>query len=358
MKILLIGAGASVATKEVELGHLRALRAAGHQVLHYALDARIDASARFLRAQWRRIGAPRDRKPLWGDVLYHAGVFALERALRHQVDGALIVSGMYLPEDLLILLRRAGIRTGLLLTESPYDFEHEAAWAAHVDVAWTNERTSVLGLRQANPNVHYLQHAYDPAVHTPDAPLAEGLPAHDVVFVGTGFEERVELLEAVDWTGIDLGLYGTWRRRDGGILRPRSPLLPYVRAASIPNPVAVQLYRRAKIGLNLHRTSVGFGRGVPRVSGAESLNPRAYELAACGVFQITDWRAELEDVFLGYQHPFGGAEDLGQWIRTYLADDATRRAYADAAREVVRPHTFAARTEQLVAQMAEAWGLA
>src|SRR5689334_16083560 len=148
-----------------------------------------------MKGQWRRMGSPKDNKPTWPDVLYHASIFALERALRHQVDGVLLMSGMYLPEDLLILLRRAGLRTGLLLTESPYDFEHEAQWVSHVDVAWTNERTSVLGLRQANPNVHYLAHAYDPAIHRPDAPLNPDLPAHDVVFVGTGFEERIQLLE-------------------------------------------------------------------------------------------------------------------------------------------------------------------
>jgi hypothetical protein len=43
-----------------------------------------------------------------------------------------------------------------------------------------------------------------PAKHLGD------LPSHDVVFVGSGFPERITWFNAIDWTGIDLGLYGTW----------------------------------------------------------------------------------------------------------------------------------------------------
>ena len=41
--------------------------------------------------------------------------------------------------------------------------------------------------------------------------------------------------------------------------------------------------RRAAVGLNLFRTSMGF-EGERHIYGAESLGPRAYELAATGTF--------------------------------------------------------------------------
>ena len=134
-------------------------------------------------------------------------------------------------------------------------------------------------------------------------PLAEiesDTAAHDVVFVGTGFRERVELLAAVDWSGIDLGLYGSWDRRQ----MPHR-LRPYVRANVIPNAHAAWLYRQSKIGLNLYRRP-------PEGTRAESMNPRAYELAACGVFQISDRRAEGVET-LSYSVPtFRTPEELGR----------------------------------------------
>ena len=105
-------------------------------------------------------------------------------------------------------------------------------------------------------------------------------PAHDVVFVGTGFDSRVALLSAVDWSGIDLGLYGAC----GPTCRRSTRWRPFVRAGLVDNARTGALYRKARIGLNLYR---GTG-GAP----AESLNPRAYELAADGVFTVAQPRAE------------------------------------------------------------------
>ena len=135
----------------------------------------------------------------------------------------------------------------MLLTESPYLMAHEKALAWLSNVVWTNERCIVDELRAVNPRTHYLPHAWLPGVH--DQTDGEA-PAHDVVFVGTGFSERVALLEGVDWTGIDLGLYGNWP----GV---SEKLQPFVRKREIPNTEAVALYRHAKIGLNLYRTTAG-----------------------------------------------------------------------------------------------------
>src|SRR4030095_6053999 len=121
------------------------------------------------------------------------------------------------------MVRGARLRTAVLFTESPYEDEAQCRVAALVDVVWTNERTSAQPL-----GAGYLRHAYDPARHPPTAGLDYDVPAHDVVFVGTGFEERIEQLAAVDWRGIDLGLYGEW-----SLLGSRSKLRQFVRAGPI-----------------------------------------------------------------------------------------------------------------------------
>ena len=125
----------------------------------------------------------------------------------------------------------------------------------------------------------------------------------------------------------------------------------YVRGRELPNQDAINLYRKAKIGLNLHRQSMGWGKQAPRIEHAESLNPRAYELAACGVFQISDRRAEVMETF-GYSVPtFPDAVGLELLVRDYLEHDKERQACALSAHRQILPHTFAARANTILADL-------
>lgn len=359
MKLLIVDPGASNSTSDVYEGLAGALIAQGHDVTTFPLNIRISRATSWLMHSWRRVRKqhPEIPKPTWADALYTASkdlvIQALRQRLQGQLDGVLIISGMYFHPDILVMLRACGVRTAMLLTESPYDQEHEAKAARWVDVAWTNERSSVAFLREqsGNPNIGYLPHAFDPARHTPEPSwLDEFAPAHDVVFVGTCFKERLEVLDAVDWTGIDLGLYGSWEA-----LPARHRLRKYVRGRVVDNAQAAALYRRAKIGLNLYRTTKGFGWDGPRIAAADSLNPRALELAACGVFQISDWRPEVEEVFAGSVPTFRTSDELGPLLRNWLNRPGERRFCASAARRRAGAHTFAARAEQVVADMERVW---
>jgi spore maturation protein CgeB len=80
-----------------------------------------------------------------------------------------------------------------------------------------------------------------------------------------------------------------------------------------------------------------------------SLNPRAYELAACGAFTISDRRAEGTALFGETVPTFTTAGELESLVRRYLADPAGRRRYAEQARVRVRGETFDARAAALIA---------
>src|SRR5262252_2594623 len=340
LRVLLVGAGASFSTKDVENGYLLALRAQpGVDVYYYSLEHRLSLARDWLFKLWRARGKDPDQRPTWPDTIYRASIEAFEMALRYDVHWVLVISGCYFHPDVLEMLHRARLRTSVLLTESPYEDEAQSRLAGLVDVVWTTERTSTQRL-----GAGYLRHAYDPARHHHTVPDI-GVPAHDVVFVGTGFEERIDELAAVDWRGIDLGLYGNW-----SLLGSRAKLREYVRGGPVSNDMAVNLYRRARIGLNLYRTSQTYGRGVEHVAGAQSLNPRAYELAACGVFQVSDYRAEVPETF-GDSVPTFTTGHLEDVVRAYLLDSPARRYAAKQAKEKIASHTFAARAAQLLADL-------
>jgi spore maturation protein CgeB len=279
---------------------------------------------------------------------------------RSAADWFIVVNPMFqTPEQLAELRTLAPVAA--LCTETPYDIAQELRCAGLVDGGWTHERVSVPAFQKVNPNFGYLPHAWHPERHGLGDP-DPSVPAHDVVLVGSGFGERIAWINAMDWTGIDLGLYGIWH---GQGLTPTAS--KFVRdGKTISNVDAVKLYRRATIGLNLYRTKTG--RTWPptpaRNIHAESLSPRSYELAACGVFQISNYRKESEEKF-GLSVPFNIAQNANDpaslehdrhviqyWLRPEQAE--LRAELAKVARKAVRKDSWTDRAAQVVADL-KAW---
>jgi spore maturation protein CgeB len=336
LRILAVHPGPTYSVHDVYMGVADAMLRTSHKIIKYESGNRIYWAGDYLLHIWKgqkRQGIERP-KPNDMDFIYLASTGIIERALRFDVDWVFIVASAWTHPDVLGMLKNAGIRTAILFTESPYEDE---AWqlerAKEVTACWTNERASVEAFRKRNPHSYYWQHALDPKRHRAEAPASAA--AHDVVFVGTGFQERVELLSAVDWDGIDFGLYGAWET-----LGSRNRLRKHLRSGPIPNEVAAALYRAAKVGINIHRTSEGPTRDTVHVTNGESMGPRCYELAACGAFFITDYRAEVEEVFGDVIPTFADAQEMEDLIRYYLAHEDERKERAAALPALVAQHTF------------------
>lgn len=347
MKILLVHPGASWSTADVEAGLRHGLKHHGVEVTSYRLDQRIEAAHKWLHVLWRqrKKDVPDTPKPTTADVMYHAGIGALEMAIRQRVDAVLVVSAMLLHPDVLIMMRQARLRVTVLFTESPYDHEMELRTAALVDGVWTNERSVVRDFR-AVTSAGYLPHGWHPERHRPDLPMPAGVPQHDVVFVGSGFRERIAWFNRIDWSGIDLGLYGAW---DKASLNKQ--VRACVRGEQVSNEYASALYRRARVGLNLYRTSKGFGKHAPSITHAESLSPRAYELAACGAFHISEYRAEVPEVFGSLVPTFSTPAEAEALIRRWVPDAAGRAAIARALPAAVAEASWIERARTVIGDL-------
>lgn len=357
MKLLAIHPGASYSTADVFAGYLAGLRAIGVECIEYRTDERLEIADRFTKALFRQAnksrGADEQIRPEARHVLWQATSEIVTQALWHKCDAVLWFSLQYLHPDILVLLRRARVPSVAILTESPYMDSRHAELLPYIDVAFTNERSSVARLRAVNQaeDVFYLPPAYDPLRHhTGTLPTDETVEAHDVVFVGTGFQERLDLLAGVDWSGVNLGLYGTY-----DLLPSRHPLRKFIRGGVVSNTKTAALYRRAKIGLNLYRETTEFRRDSPRIQHAESLNPRAVELAACGAFHLSNARAEVAEVFGECVPTFSTSAELESTIRSFLAADDGRRRLAARLPGCVRGWTFRDRAETLVSTLRAAW---
>lgn len=333
MRILAINPGASYSTADVHNGYVNAWKAQGHTVVGYALDRRLSAAAKWLKYQAKQAG-PEAKRPTHNDVSYLASFEAFIKALAHDVDWVVVTACLQFHPGVFHAMRKSGLRCAVILTESPYQDADQIYWASLANVAFTNERTSVETLGQYCPSTHYLPHGFDPARHYPGAGEAN-VPAHDVVFVGTDWPERVELLGAVDWSDIDFGLYGFWRT-----LGSRHGLRRYLHGGVVDNAVTAALYRQAAIGLNPYRQSVRLEKGSPRITTAESINPRAVELAACGCFSISDARPEAQEVFGDLVPTYTTAAEMEDVVRYYLARPEERARIAAQLPATVHDRTF------------------
>lgn len=340
MRIYVVHPGASFSTHDVYMGVVEGLRANGHDVLEGRLDTILTwyqaASAAGVQAGTfsRDVLSADPRNPS-----AMASAHITRHILLTQPDWVVVVSCHNYNTHDVMALRRHGYRTAVLLTESPYFGDTETQIARCFDVVYTNERRAVDGLCDAGcERVHYLPHAYRTGVHTPDGP--RGAPV-DVAFVGTLFDERRPLIKAL----IDAGLSVSVRGYDLG-----SGVVDIV-----DNEAAAAMYRGAKICLNHHRTTRHHGSGEHiAVDEAESLGPRAYEIAACGGFQLVDdRRAEVFSLFGNAAATYDPTDsrDLVRQCRTWLADDAHRAHIAAQQHAAVQGHDWTARAAQLVASL-------
>ena len=152
-------------------------------------------------------------------------------------------------------------------------------------------------------------------------------------FFGAPYANRVRLFEAL--ADLPLELYGEgWDRSAGPILQA------LVKDGSrLDEAQGFELFRTSAVNLNLH--SSPFLAGIdPK---GDYVNPRAYEIAACGAFQLVDRRLDLPAAFAEGKElaAFSSVAELREQVLRWTADPEGRRRVALASRQrVLAEHTY------------------
>ncbi len=176
--------------------------------------------------------------------------------------------------------------------------------------------------------------AADPEVHR-HLELTTGELAEfgsDISHVGAGFRNRRQVFSGL--TGYDFKLWGNdWD--DPGLLRRHLQR----DGARVSTDDMVKIFNASKINLNLHSSQ--FHDGVN--PDGDYLNPRTFEIAASGGFQLTDRRTDLSGLFKPEEEiaVFDNARDLAPMIEYYLQRPEERQRIAGAGyRRVLADHTY------------------
>lgn len=344
MKIGIVNDIYHFSTADVAIGFKNAFEQLGCKVVY----ADPSLEYRVLKEVYRREGVQSANFEMVEDSYFVIAATEpiLHRMVSQDVEFVLFIRGANMPTSIPNNCRKCGMRTGVYLTDEPYEHDLAAMYVRYYDFVFSNERNNYFGI----DNYWYIPVAFD-SVGILDEVSTDGEKI-DVCFIGTFFDERIELFEKIEKNlrGLKLifgGLWASEKPKTGFVWRNLSHNLGVV-----DRRITLEGYSRSKIGLNLHRNS-NWKFNSKRYK-ATGLNPRVFELAGIGCFQLVDSsRRELREMFTEDEIvSFGNHRDLRRKIDKYLESDIVREEVAMAAKEnVLNNHTYTQRVEKMLNQI-------
>jgi spore maturation protein CgeB len=220
----------------------------------------------------------------------------------------------------------------------PFQWERASKILGNYDFAFTNAKYSVDAYVAAGlKNVRFLPSACDASVHRPLDGVARECA---LSFAGDWSPLRERLVERLAADGVDLRVYGPWRRK----LRAESPLRARLEHGFFSPERMIQIFAACDATLNVHTWRERFDFG---------LNPRVFEAGGCGTPQLVDHKRELDELFTPAQRAgmlvYRSDEELMALARSLPARAAEARAAALAASESFRrEHSYAARVREML----------
>jgi spore maturation protein CgeB len=316
-----------------------ALRELGHVVEYFEAP---DFFGAFSALKTLRVGTDRL------DYLENSFLQVVSQAVLAKVESfcpdlVLSMAQAPLSRQALKRLRRDRVPTAMWFVEDREVFPYWKAFAPFYDLFAViqkgdfADRLTALG----QPNSLYLPLAADPGVHRPLelSAVERRKYGSEISFVGAGYPNR--RLAFRHLAGYDLRIWGSdW---DG-----ETTLAPYLQRGGerIGTEEVVRIFNATTINVNLH-SSVRPGA---LVGEGDFVNPRTFELAACGAFQLVDRRELLPELFAeGELALFSDMEELLQGIEFHRAHPEVRAEVAARARaRVLAEHTYVHRMQTLL----------
>ncbi|WP_410981738.1 glycosyltransferase [Bacillus cereus] len=265
-------------------------------------------------------------------------------------DLVLVFSGFKLPYYQVEMLKSIGIKTAVWMTDDPYVIDQSKKIAPYYDFVFTQEINCISFYKSIGcQNVHHLPLAADPNVFYPRE--VDEKYKTDILFIGVAFSNRVKFFDEIAsyLANKNMLISGVgWKSlKNYHLLQQRINANHWLSPEETAN-----YYSGAKIVLNLHRShdDPTINKNSEKIE-ALSLNPRTFEISACGAFQLTDIRPDLRGFYKpGYDiDTYHTPKELIEKIEYYLENEQERKMIAvRALNRVQNEHTFSHRILDLL----------
>lgn len=332
MKILVVKPGPLFSVEDVANGWIKGLTNLGHDVVTFDLGEKMSYFAN--ANELMRKGERDPTKDAENAALLAAEVLA-GSCWQHQPDVVLIITGYYLPPIFYDLARKQH-KVVLMVTESPYEDDRHLLQASHCDMLVVNDTRNLEAFNEITPSFYY-GHGYDPDIHYQGKGDINFIS--EFCFVGTGFPERIEMFEQIDWNKLEAVFAGNWLYTEDD--SPLRQLVVHDLDDCVDNKIAAQIYRSSLMSANIYRKQHTYSYD------GDSCGPREIEMAACGLFFLRESRKESDEIF--HMLPtFDGAKDLENKIHYWLVHPDERNAKAEQAKKAIVDRSFDVLAEQFI----------
>jgi len=276
------------------------------------------------------------------DLLKFLGDILLARVRDFHPDLVFFLAQAPVEPKLLKALRGEGPLLAYWFVEDFQVFPYWRDLAPEVDVFFTLQREPFfselkqLGLKQ----FAFLPLASDPEVYRPVSltPEESRHLGAAVSFVGAGYQNRREFFQGL--LDFDVKIWGS----DWNLNSPLGPVIQK-QGARVSEEEAVKIFNASRINLNLHSSPYHLGINPE----GDYLNPRTFDLAATGAFQLVDARGQLPEFFKPEEEvaTFLSLAEARVMIDHFLAHEEERLRVAQKGRErCLRDHTYTVRLGQ------------
>jgi spore maturation protein CgeB len=263
-------------------------------------------------------------------------------------DAVVVLAQAPICEESLKRIRGEGTPVAYWFVE---DYRRMPYWkrlAPSTDAFFVIQREARDAIQAAGaPFVRYLPLAAQPSVHRPCRLSPEEIERYGsaVSFVGAGYRNRRNFLARL--ASPDLKIWGNeW---DGSPSVLQAVIQEGGRRVSTEE--TVQIFNASRINLNVHSST--YHEAID--PHGDFVNPRTFEIAACGGFQLVDRRNLLPEVFSEQEIVvFEDLKDGREKIRHYLDRGQDRREFAEKGRRrVLTEHTYSLRMKELLGTLYE-----
>ncbi|WCK56170.1 glycosyltransferase [Aneurinibacillus sp. Ricciae_BoGa-3] len=265
-------------------------------------------------------------------------------------DLVVVFNGYKLPLSEVQSLNKTGIKTAIWMTDDPYHTDITKLIACYYDFVFTQEINCISYYRSLGcRNVFHLPLAADPSVFEPKS--VDARYRKDILFVGSAFSNRVSFFDAVAeyLSSKNVLISGLWwdRLSNYPLLKQKINLNHWMSPEETAN-----YYNGAKIVINMHRSHDDqFQKLNSNNIQALSLNPRTFEISACGAFQLTDIREDLAKFYTpGYDiATYKTPNEMIEKIEYYLKYEEERKIMGERAQNLIqKQHSFLHRVSELL----------
>jgi spore maturation protein CgeB len=264
-------------------------------------------------------------------------------------DAAITLVGFKFPIKMVQWLKNQQVKTGVWFTEDPYFMDRTVLLSQYYDFVFTIDSAAIDYYKNnGHKQVYHLPLATEPDVFRPKQ--IESKYKSDICLVGFPYPDRINYIKfLLQNTSYKITVVGNWKKF---LYRFTNNPNLVIQEGWVEPSISANYYNGTNIVLNTHRPfNLKENQNRLGVVG-KSINNRTFDAAACGAFQLIEFKEDLPHHFIEAEEiiPFKKDQDLIKKIDYYMPIGEERQRIATNARNrVLKDHTFEDRIDKMLA---------